>query len=208
MTLTRPYIQKTGKELEALFESSKTDLPTVKRILAELKHRKTASSALLRDKVEKYIKAGNSANEQGKTPRPEKHAETEKASHHIVDCKGCDKKIRIPLQEACIVYRCPKCQLSFEAKYRAGVMEIVFLKKVTPPKNQEHITDEVARSILGVSARAPFAEIKAAWRKLSQQYHPDKHQGLPGRLRQAAELEMGRINQAYQLLQRNSAEDF
>jgi len=38
--------------------------------------------------------------------------------------------------------------------------------------------------------------------------HPDKHQSLPERLIKAAEIEMGRINLAFQILQRASAEEF
>jgi len=70
------------------------------------------------------------------------------------------------------------------------------------------MSDAVARSLLGVSAQAGFPDIKAAWRKASQQYHPDKHQGLPERLKQAAELEMQRINEAYRFLERATADDF
>ena len=112
------------------------------------------------------------------------------------------------MKEGGIVYRCPKCKLTFEADYRNGVMEIVFFKEEPAASNQEQMTEELARSILGVALNATFVEIKSAWRALSQQYHPDKHQSLPERLRKAAEVEMGRINQAYQLLARVSAQNF
>lgn len=191
----RPYIQKSAKELEALFESVKSDASTLKLILAELKHRSTPSATALRERVEKQLTAFSK-------PKPEA------PSHHIVDCKGCGTKVRIPLKEGSIVYRCPKCKLTFEADYRNGVMEIVFFKEEPAASNQEQMTEELARSVLGVALNATFVEIKSAWRALSQQYHPDKHQSLPERLRKAAEVEMGRINQAYQLLARVSAQDF
>gem|GEM_PF-4985651 len=70
------------------------------------------------------------------------------------------------------------------------------------------MTDALAREVLGVSATADFAAIKAAWRKASQQYHPDKHQGLPERLRKAAESEMKRINEAFRYLEGSTATDF
>lgn len=87
-------------------------------------------------------------------------------------------------------------------------MEILFFKEEQAASNQEQMTEGLARSVLGVALNATFVEIKSAWRALSQQYHPDKHQSLPERLRKAAEVEMGRINQAYQLLARVSAQDF
>lgn len=87
-------------------------------------------------------------------------------------------------------------------------MEIVFLKDEPQSPKGEEVTVETARTILGVTTASSFADIKVAWRRLSQQYHPDKHQGLPERLKQAAALEMQRINMAYQLLARESAEEF
>lgn len=209
MPPSRPYIQKSAKELETLFETSKTDLATLKRILAELRHRKTPSALALRDKVEKHLKPTSERQEGEKSTEPPKTApEPEKPVNHIVECKGCRTKIRIPVKEVSLVYRCPKCQISFEAEYRAGVMEIVFLKDEPQTAKEEQVTLEIARTILGVTAVASFADIKAAWRKMGQQYHPDKQQGLPERLKQAAAIEMQRINQAYQLLARESAEEF
>ncbi|BAL23680.1 DnaJ family molecular chaperone [Azoarcus sp. KH32C] len=204
MSRTRPYIQESAKELETLFESVKDDLPKVKRILAELKHRSTPSAVTLREKVERHLKGEAKTSKSHGPGRADEPPLPEQPSHHIVDCKGCNTRIRIPVKEVCVVYRCPNCHLSFEAEYRGGVMEIVFL----PAQQEEHITEDSARSILGVAAGAPFAEIKTAWRRLSQQYHPDKHQGLPERLRRAAEIEMARINRAYQVLARASAEEF
>lgn len=209
MPPTRPYIQKSAKELEALFEASKTDSATVKRILAELKHRKTPSAHALRDKVEKHLRATAEHPKDEKSTEPAKAPpEPERPSNHIVECKGCRTKIRIPVREESIIYRCPKCHISFEAEYRAGVMGIVFLKDEPQSTKGEEVTLETARTILGVTAVASFVDIKVAWRRLSQQYHPDKHQGLPERLKQAAAVEMQRINLAYQLLARESAEEF
>lgn len=191
-----------------LFESVKGDATTLKLILAELKHRSTPSATALRERVEKQLTAFSKTNSEVPPHSPPPHSAPEAHSHHIVDCKGCGTKIRIPVKEGSIVYRCPKCKQTFEAVYRNGVMEIVFFKEEPATSNQEQMTEELARSVLGVALNATFVEIKSAWRTLSQQYHPDKHQSLPERLRKAAEVEMGRINQAYQLLARVSAQNF
>jgi DnaJ-domain-containing protein 1 len=209
MRPSRPYSQKSTKELAALFATVKADLPTVKLIFAELKkYRSTPSAHALRDKVEKHLKAIGQQKETEEPTRADKPSGPEQPIHHVLDCKGCSTKIRIPIIEDRIIYRCPKCRLSFEAEYRAGIVEIVFFMEETTTVDQGSITEETARSILGVPVNAPFSEIKTAWRRLSQQYHPDKHQGLPERLRKAAEVEVGRINQAYRVLARVSAEEF
>lgn len=204
----RRYIQKSAKELEALFESVKSDAPTLKLILAELKHRSTPSATALRERVEKQLTAFSKPKPEAPPHSPPPHSAPEAPSHYIVDCKGCGTKVRIPVKGGSIVYRCPKCKLTFEADYRNSVMEILFFKEEQAASNQEQMTEGLARSVLGVALNATFVEIKSAWRALSQQYHPDKHQSLPERLRKAAEVEMGRINQAYQLLARVSAQDF
>jgi hypothetical protein len=208
MSTIRPYSQKSAKELEALFEVVKADLPTLKLILAELKLRTTPSARALRNKVEKHLQTTGKRKETDKSARAAEPSDPEKPIYHTLDCKGCNTKIRIPIRDDCVIYRCPKCQLSFEAECRVGVVEIVFLLEESAALDQGLITEETARSILGVPGNAPFSDIKAAWRRLCQQYHPDKHQGLPERLRKAAEVEVGRINEAYRILARVSAEEF
>ena len=52
--------------------------------------------------------------------------------------------------------------------------------------------------VLGVSPGASDDEIKAAYRKLAKQYHPDLNQGSP-----AAEAKMRVVNEAYTLLIKN-----
>ncbi len=49
--------------------------------------------------------------------------------------------------------------------------------------------------ILGVSKNADEKEIKRAFRKLAQQYHPDKNPGDP-----QAETKFKEINEAYEVL--------
>jgi DnaJ like chaperone protein len=56
--------------------------------------------------------------------------------------------------------------------------------------------------ILGLEPGADFIRIKAAYRQLSQQYHPDKVSHLGEEFRQVAEEKMKEINQAYNHLKK------
>jgi curved DNA-binding protein CbpA len=49
--------------------------------------------------------------------------------------------------------------------------------------------------VLGVSRRATAGELRAAWRKLARQYHPDRCEGGP-----ESQARMAAINLAYQVL--------
>jgi DnaJ-domain-containing protein 1 len=107
-----------------------------------------------------------------------------------------------------LVYTCPTCKAEFETSFNDGVVQVIWAETTQPEPGSRPMTEADARELLSVSANADFQAIKAAWRKACQQYHPDKHQGLPERLRRAAEVEMKRINEAYRLLERTTASDF
>jgi len=207
---TRPYFSYTGSELSALFEKSKTDKALVNTIYAELKHRKTPSAVALREKIDKFLKEGKSGNSsKGGT------SQSEREDHdHLVTCKICNTRMRVPKKEARISYRCPGCKALFEVDIVGSLIEVTFFREETNTE-EDHDDDQScnfsvdrAYEILGLKPGTEYSEIKAAWRKLSQQYHPDKHQGLPDRLRLAAESEMAKINLAFKLLSKLSAEEF
>ncbi len=60
--------------------------------------------------------------------------------------------------------------------------------------------------VLGLSGDATFAEIKAAYRKLSMEYHPDKVAHLGEEFHKVAEEKMKEINGAYQYLKKKFGE--
>lgn len=51
---------------------------------------------------------------------------------------------------------------------------------------------------LGVAADAPIEEIKAAWKARMKEYHPDRVQTLGPKLKELAEAETKRLNEAYE----------
>jgi PHP family Zn ribbon phosphoesterase len=160
----------------------------------------------LRDKVERFLQKEGSASSGQKPPHK---ASPEQEKQHLVSCKVCDTRMRIPRKEMRISYRCPNCKALFEVAFIGDVIEVTFVKEEASDKQgADRVTADNAHEILGVTKDASFAEIKASWRRLSQEYHPDKHHGLPERLMKASEKEMERINQAYALLSRHSAKDF
>ena len=126
----------------------------------------------------------------------------------VLQCQACKTSLRVPVRPERAAYTCPTCKAEFETQFSDGVLQVIWAERAQPETDNATMTEAEARRVLSVSADADFSAIKAAWRKASQQYHPDKHQGLPERLRRAAEVEMKRINEAFRLLERTTASDF
>jgi DnaJ like chaperone protein len=66
----------------------------------------------------------------------------------------------------------------------------------------EEVTEEKYFAILGLTPGSSFSEIKAAYRKLSMQYHPDKVGHLGEEFKKVAEEKMKEINIAYEFLKK------
>jgi DnaJ like chaperone protein len=88
-------------------------------------------------------------------------------------------------------------QRSTEAKYKAGYSSAQAFGEIDEAKYY---------AILGLSTGAGFSEIKAAYRKLSMKYHPDKVGHLGDEFKKVAEEKMKEINQAYEYLERKFAQ--
>ena len=61
-------------------------------------------------------------------------------------------------------------------------------------------TDKTPHEIFGIPSSATKAEIRAAYRKLANMYHPDKVHHLSDEFRRLAAVKFKAINQAYQEL--------
>jgi hypothetical protein len=208
MTQSRPYLSKTGTQLNELFEASKQNSNVLHDLLKELNHRKTRSALALHKKVEMALNGCGSDHSSERKPRGEAevHAPPPPPAQQTIQCRGCQQGLRILVRSQKAAYTCPECRAEFETIFRDGVLQVIWAE--TTQQATETMTEADARKLLSVSAAADFSAIKAAWRKACQEYHPDKHQGLPERLRRAAELEMKRINEAYRLLEGRTASDF
>jgi len=84
-------------------------------------------------------------------------------------------------------------QRSIAAKYQAGFRAGM---------EAGEVDEDRYFAILGLSPGAGFAEIKAAYRKLSMQYHPDKVGHLGEEFKKVAEEKMKEINNAYDYLKK------
>lgn len=63
-----------------------------------------------------------------------------------------------------------------------------------------YATREQALQALGLEKEASRRDIKRAYRRLAQVYHPDRHQALEATAREAAELNFLRVREAYEVL--------
>jgi len=212
MAAARPHLSRTGTELSQLFEANKEDPKFLRELLRELKHRTTPSALALRKKVETRLNGGGPDQASARKTQGEANSAAPPPAappaQQTIQCRNCQTSLRVPVRSDRVAYTCPTCKVEFETVFRDGVFQVVWAETTQREAASTPMTEAGARELLSVTADADFPTIKAAWRKACQQYHPDKHQGLPERLRKAAEIEMKRINEAYRFLERLTASDF
>lgn len=69
-------------------------------------------------------------------------------------------------------------------------------------KSKNNRQDSYYAKILGLDGNITLESVKSAYRKLAAQYHPDKVSHLGSRIREVAESEMKKINEAYEYFQK------
>jgi curved DNA-binding protein CbpA len=62
------------------------------------------------------------------------------------------------------------------------------------------MTQQSARELLGVNENCTRAQIKAAYRRMASQWHPDRLECTTEQVRRLATAQMAAINEAYHLL--------
>jgi len=206
--MSRPYIQKTVFEMQELYAASQSNPSELKRLLAELKHRKVPKATALAEKVRKSLEAlkQTPAKEQSKAFQQEPQTNSA-PTHKIIACQKCKQRLRI---ELCLSQReqhCPICKVSFTTVYQDEVLSVVFAetKSENGTKQNEHslnVTLDDAYQLFQTDKGDAWEEIELTRRRLIQQYHPDKVAALGPKLRELAELEAKRINVAFDLLRK------
>jgi len=204
----RPYIQKTIVELQAIFDANKDNLVELKKLAAELGHRKVSKAVALAKKVSDALK-GIHREEPKKQPEepnrgPKQPSAPPATEDPIIKCEGCGQKLRIKLAAMTSEYSCPSCQEKFHASFSGGVLSVVFTKsnEVTAPEVDAQLTLQDAYRLFEANEVSSWEQIEHARRRLIQQYHPDKVARLGTKLRELAEAEGKRINVAYALLRK------
>jgi DnaJ-domain-containing protein 1 len=121
---------------------------------------------------------------------------TAKHTDLIIDCPACAAQLRLPASMGKLKVTCPKCRDTFEVRVTPSGRIHVYLRDKSP----RHPEDEDPYVVLQVPRTATIQEIKNAFRKRMQEYHPDRVACLGIHLRALAEEETKRINRAYELL--------
>jgi DnaJ like chaperone protein len=105
-----------------------------------------------------------------------------------------------------------------EADGPIGEAELEYLRRVAQifgfgrqgfQRIRSHHLDDLACDpyiVLGLPCGAPFDEVKAAWRRLVREHHPDRvtSQGLPQEFVQLANHKMAKLNEAYERIRRDA----
>lgn len=194
--------------MQELYAASQSNPTELKRLLAELKHRKLPKATALADKVRKSLDAlkQEPAKDQPKASQQEPPASSA-PTHKIIACQKCEQRLRIELSFHQRELICPTCKVSFTTIYQDGVLSVVFAE--SKPENGAKQNEQSVNVTLGDAYQLFQADRGSAWedieftrRKLIQQYHPDKVAALGPKLRELAELEAKRINVAFDLLRK------
>ena len=203
----RPYIQKTIVELQAIFEDNKSNRIELKKLAAELSHRKVPKGVALAKKIKDSLSDANSEEykefkEPQKTSEPRQEQSSKQPDDPIIDCQVCGQKLRINLSTESREFNCPSCKANFNASFSNGVLSVVFVNKSTKGTETEDLPINLkeAYKLFGADESSPWEMIELSRRRLIQQYHPDKVAALGPKLRAVAELEGKRINLSYALL--------
>ena len=96
--MSRPYIQKTVFEMQDPYAASQSNSAELKRLLAELKHRKLPKATALAEKIRKSLDAlkQEPAKEQPNAS-PQEPQSSSAPTHKIIACQKCEQRLRIEL---------------------------------------------------------------------------------------------------------------
>lgn len=145
------------------------------------------------------------SNSKSERQRNEQESKKDNASNQvrIFLCPTCSQKIKVSLPLRAEIGKCSNCSKRFCVKtdeymnlYVTKYFESAEQKTQEPPLK----TAEDCFLVLGLMVGSSSADIKLAYRTKMKGYHPDKVAHLGDKLKNVAELEAKRLNEAYALL--------
>lgn len=94
-----------------------------------------------------------------------------------------------------------------EMEYLRRVAQIFGFGRLGFHRIRSHHLDDLACDpyiVLGLQCGAPFDQVKAAWRRLVREHHPDRvtAQGLPQEFVELANQKLAKLNEAYERIRR------
>lgn len=136
-----------------------------------------------------------------KSVQPAAITKTE-SSQRTIFCPSCGQQIRFNLPISGNHALCRKCATRF--KLDVDVNNNVYITEIKPPEPEpvgSIQSIEECFAILDIKSDALPMDIRAAYKKHISEYHPDKVEQLGTKIKQLAEEETRRINQAYAMLE-------
>jgi DnaJ-like protein len=189
--MERPFVKYRIWDLENFIERYSDDFEKLIKVYEELKFRKTNRANNLQNKVKKLL------SEKGEIPDGDggpKHSPKGGKDFRIFPCL-CGKKLRIIIKsKGTIKVFCPICSAESLVIFDENDNLII--------KYQENIKDNEfdPYDVLEVPIEATFEQIRNAYMRKCKAYHPDKVANLGSKLKDIAEKEMKRINEAFEIL--------
>lgn len=124
------------------------------------------------------------------------HLDVRAQTSILIDCPGCQTKLRVKQVGAKALVRCPSCKAAFFAVPASGKLEIIFSDTVVRRRED----GRPAHEQLGVDPGASIEDAKRAWRRHIKLYHPDNFHHLGEEFVALANQRTRQLNSAYEKL--------
>ena len=121
------------------------------------------------------------------------HVDVRTQTSILIECPGCQTKLRVKQVGAKALVRCPDCKAAFFAVPSSGKLEISFSDTVVRRRED----GRPAHEQLGVDPDASLEDAKRAWRRHIKLYHPDNFHHLGEEFVALANQRTRQLNSAY-----------
>lgn len=193
--MSRPLARVGIDELEALFETNKSDASSLNSLVNELAYRNTPRATALLDKVQRVLKVKEivrkmkSAEASTAPVSPQEVAEAPTPRQNGFD-------FEVPVFASGETSHKPRIRLA--AAVPPSTPPVAVAKTAEP--EPVHMSTEQAYRLLKVSSTSSWESVESARRDLVSRAQPDKVAGLPPDKRKALQEETRLVNLAYKQL--------